>query len=81
MPLPACVIVPEPEMLPAKVGVSLRSKTSALLSVTGADDAAAGAAGADLQRAGADGGAAGVGVRAGQDQRAAADLGDPAGRK
>ena len=54
-------------MTPAKVTVSERLKASVPLVEDVADDPAGGAAIADLQGAGRDGGAAGVGVGAGQD--------------
>ena len=60
------VSAPVPLITPAKVSASLRLNASAPLSTTLPAIAAGGAAIADLQRAGADRRAAGVGVGAGQ---------------
>ena len=70
MPAPAWVSEPVPLIAPAKVTASLRLNTSAALSTMSPANAAGGAAIADLQRAGADRRAAGIGVGAGEDQRA-----------
>ena len=67
-----------PLITPANVTASLRSKARAPLSVTLPVMLPARSTIADLQRARANGCAAGIGIGAGQDRRAGPNLGDTA---
>ena len=62
MPVPICVTRPVPLITPANVSVSLRLNDQRAVVDDVAGDAAGGAAVAELQRAGADRRAAGIGV-------------------
>ena len=79
MPGPICANAPVPEMTPPKVNVSVRLMAKVPLSTTLPTMRARGAAVAELQRAGADRRAAGIGVGAGEDRGSGPDLGERAG--